>query len=106
VFFLNEKYKEVSIETSLLEKHESFDAFQASLIVKRFAFEMLSGFMDFFYIGFIRFDILALKSELLSMFTFDEIRRLIFETVIPQFQKSSLDRQVQHQLLSIDNNTL
>lgn len=68
-----------------MEKHDSYHAFQASLIVKRFAFEMLSGFMDFFYIGFIRFDILALKIELLSMFTFDEIRRLIFETFIPSF---------------------
>lgn len=94
IYFLNEKYKEVSIESSLLERHESYHAFEASLIVKRFAFEMLSGFLDFFYIGFIRFDIIALKIELLSMFTFDEIRRLIFETIIPSLQKMSLDAKI------------
>jgi hypothetical protein len=64
---------------------------------------MLSGFMDFFYIGFVRFDILALKSELLGMFTFDEIRRLIFETLIPSIQKRSLDKSVRTLVSTLDN---
>jgi len=44
---------------------------------------MLSGFTDFFYIGFVRCDILALKIEILSMFMFDEVRRVFTETLIP-----------------------
>lgn len=95
IFFLNEKYKEVSIQTSLLEHHETFYAFEASVIVKRFLFETLSSFTDFFYIGFIRFDILALKSEMVSMFAFDEIRRVLFETVMPILATpKEKDRQV------------
>jgi len=87
---LNEQYKKVSVQTSLKEQHSSVHAFEASLIVKRFIFETLSSFTDFFYIGFVRCDIVALKSEMVSMFAFDEVRRIIFETLIPLIQKRGL----------------
>lgn len=94
VQWINDRYKAVSIETSLRERHASFHSFEASIIIKRCAFEMLSGLTDFFYIGFVRFDILALKSELLGMFMFDEIRRLLVETVMPLLSKWRLQKRV------------
>ena len=69
------------------ENHDSFHEFEGSVIFKRFAFEMLSGFMDFFYIGLVKFDIWSLKGELLSMFMVDEIRRLLSETILPSITK-------------------
>ena len=85
VQIINSLYREVSMETSLQEQHLLFHHFESSIIIKRFAFEMLSGFTDFFYIGFVRCDILALKIEILSMFMFDEVRRAVTETLIPSF---------------------
>lgn len=92
VFGLNLKYKEVSIATSLEEGHESLHSFETSLIIKRFAFEIFSAFLDFFYIGFILRDIERLKSEMVSMFAVDEIRRILTETVIPSLQKMRLQK--------------
>ena len=53
------------------------------MIIKRIAFEIFSAFLDFFYIGFILADIVQLKSEMVSMFAVDEIRRIVTETLIP-----------------------
>ena len=95
---INDRYRVVSMETSLKEQHISFHHFESSIIIKRFAFEMLSGFTDFFYIGFVRCDILALKIEILSMFMFDEVRRVFTETLIPSLQKINLQRSVRRGL--------
>jgi hypothetical protein len=55
---------------------------------------MFSGFTDFFYIGFVRMDIIALRSSLLSMFMVDEIRRLVFESVLTLISKFRLEKEI------------
>lgn len=48
---------------------------------------MLYTFTDLAYIAFVRFDIEALKSELIAIYSADEIRRVVTESVIPYFTK-------------------
>ena len=83
VFYFNLKYKKIAIRTSFKEDYADTVSFENSLIVKRFLFESITTFVDFFYIGYIRLDIFGLESELASMFAVDEIRRLVTELVIP-----------------------
>lgn len=94
VYFLGIKYRESCIETTILEGHSSFESYEKSLIIKRFIFESLSAFTDFFYIGFINADIVRLKSEMLSMFAVDEFRRLVSETLLPTITKNRLAKKM------------
>ena len=87
VSLLNKCYKNLSEWTSHNEYHKTYLEYENSLIVKRFIFEMFNTFTDFIYIGFIRLDIEGLKKVLLALFTVDEFRRVIIETLIPLIQR-------------------
>lgn len=102
VFILNIKYRESCMETTILEGHNSFESFEKSLIIKRFLFESLSAFTDFFYIGFINADIVRLKSEMFSMFAVDEIRRIVSETLIPTLTKNRLAKKISNIINKLD----
>ncbi|CAD8125910.1 unnamed protein product [Paramecium sonneborni] len=93
VNYLNSKYKQVSITTSLSEDHKSLQTFERSLIIKRFTFEIFSAFFDFFYIGFVNDDINQLKQEMIQMFMVDELRRIFTETILPSISKLQLIQQ-------------
>ncbi|CAD8113710.1 unnamed protein product [Paramecium primaurelia] len=90
VNYLNSKYKQVSITTSLSEDHKCLQTFERSLIIKRFTFEIFSAFFDFFYIGFVNDDINQLKQEMIQMFMVDEFRRIMTETILPSISKLRL----------------
>ena len=90
------------METTILEGHGSFESFEKSLIIKRFIFESLSAFTDFFYIGFINADIVRLKSEMLSMFAVDEFRRLVSETLLPTITKNRLAKKMANIINKLD----
>lgn len=63
------------------------------MILKRFLFEMLYTFTDLSYIAFVRFDIEALKSELIAIYSVDEVRRVMTESIVPYFTKLKLRKQ-------------
>ena len=87
IYFINTLYSNISQQATKRENHLTVESFENSLIIKRFLFETFTTFTDLSYIAFIQFDIKALKSELISIYMFDEIRRLILETIIPTISK-------------------
>jgi len=54
---------------------------------------MLYTFTDLSYIAFVRFDIEALKSELIAIYSVDEVRRVMTESIVPYFTKLKLRKQ-------------
>ena len=68
--------------------------FNNSLIIKRFAFEILNNFTHLAYIAFIRLEVLELKKELMALYAIDEIRRIITESLIPYITKSISQRKM------------
>jgi hypothetical protein len=87
---MNEVYKKIVTESSFDELHSSRGKIETSIILKRFLFELLYTFTDLAYLAFVRLDIESLKKELVSIFTADEIRRVVTETIIPYFSKIKL----------------
>jgi anoctamin-10 len=87
LFTINMIYKEVAIMMTHREYHSSLSSLENSVLVKRFVFETFNTFTDLAYLAFVKFDIKALKFELISIFMFDEIRRVLAETLIPLFLK-------------------
>lgn len=87
ITLLNSIYENVSYETTVAENHRTQQAFDDSLILKRFAFKFTSYFLYLFYIAFWRFDVGFLEMELTTIFCIDEIRRVMTETVLPYVLK-------------------
>mmetsp|Transcript_123836 Transcript_123836/g.185076 ORF Transcript_123836/g.185076 Transcript_123836/m.185076 type:complete len:149 (-) Transcript_123836:659-1105(-) len=83
LFIINMMYKELAIHMTNREYHSTYATRENSVLVKRFVFETFNTFTDLAYLAFIRLDITALRTELISIFMFDELRRLITETGIP-----------------------
>lgn len=49
------------------------------MIVKRFAFEFVDFYLYLFYIGLYKLDLRSLRTNLVSLFIIDEIRRVALE---------------------------
>lgn len=79
-------------KTSKEELHDSEHRYRDSIVMKRFVFEFFSYFMDLFYVAFINFDILALKNQLIALYSFDEVRRVASETIIPLIRNNKLEQ--------------
>ncbi|KAL4432748.1 hypothetical protein ABPG74_011569 [Tetrahymena malaccensis] len=94
---LNGFYRAVAEETCKKELHSTHVKKNNSLVLKRFLFEMLYTFTDLSYIAFVRFDIEALKRELIAIYSADEIRRVVTESVIPYFTKLKYRKQQEAQ---------
>ena len=86
------------------ELHLTKSKFENSIILKRFIFYLLYIFTDLSYIAFIRLDLDDLRKELMSIFTIDEIRRIIKETIIPYLSKQSIIQKVKQEKLEYSKN--
>lgn len=60
------------------------------VIFKRLLFEALDAFMPIVWLGVIRGDSLALAQEVEGLYTFDQIRRMLFESVLPYIRVAIL----------------
>lgn len=87
VAFLNQMHYLWAVKITKWEQHDNFHTYQRSIIWKRILFQIFSTFSVLFYIAFIKFDIVALRRELIILFSIDEIRRLLLETIIPYLTK-------------------
>lgn len=56
-----------------------------------------------FYIAFIRFDIMGLKDQLVTLFFVDVVRRIVAETLIPSFLKFYRGKQYRAELQGSSN---
>ena len=83
LFIVNMLYSSLSHWTTSREVHRTVQGFENAMIVKRVIFETFNTFTDLCYIAFVRLDITSLKTELISIYTADELRRVVTETVIP-----------------------
>lgn len=66
-----------------MENHRLHRSHDASLLIKRFAFEACDCYLALFYIAFEMQDVPKLRNELIALFTADTIRRILLETVVP-----------------------
>ena len=65
---------------------------------------MLITFTDLFYIAFVRFDIMGLKEQMVSLFFVDIVRRMMAETFIPWSIKTFKSKRYKSKLSKGDIN--
>ena len=56
---------------------------ESSIVIKRFLFEAFDCYIALFYIAFYELDVAKLRSELVSLYTVDSIRRIATESLLP-----------------------
>lgn len=83
VMLLNEIYKRVAWKLTELENWRTHAEHNTSWVQKRLFFEFLDVYAVLFYVAFYRLDIIQLRTELVSLFCVDQIRRLGTETILP-----------------------
>jgi len=83
IFAFNTFYRTVATKLTKWENHETQLSFSNSLILKRFMFEAFDCYIALFYLAFYERDIEKLRSELVSVFNIDTLRRLALECVVP-----------------------
>jgi len=83
IFAFNTLYRIVATYLTKWENHETQLSFSNSLILKRFMFEAFDCYIALFYLAFYERDISKLRSELVSVFNIDTVRRLTLECLVP-----------------------
>mmetsp|Transcript_35370 Transcript_35370/g.59610 ORF Transcript_35370/g.59610 Transcript_35370/m.59610 type:complete len:709 (-) Transcript_35370:156-2282(-) len=86
------------------ENHRTEAPHENSLILKRFLFEAFDGYISLFYLAFYELSALKVRTELVSFYTMDAVRRLVTETLIPIATiklKSRLARRALNKVKSI-----
>lgn len=83
---LNKAYRKVAGVLTEWENHRTQQEFMNSMILKRFLFEAFDCYIALFYIAFYERDVGNLRSELISLFHIDVLRRVALETVVPLVQ--------------------
>ena len=102
--FLNEAFKTVAQKSTELENHRTQRDFDNCLIIKRFAFHFFDYFLYLFYVGCYELRMDILRTYLGTLFTIDEIRRIMTETIIPYIMQWKAKRA--KQALKKKNKTL
>jgi len=80
---LNGIYRRVAENLTAWENHRTETEHNNALIIKRFFFEAFDCYIALFYIAFFEQDILKLRSEMVSLFTADQFRRVFTESLVP-----------------------
>lgn len=79
----NKKFAKVAMRTAKMENHKTQRAYETSVFVKRFIFEFTDFQMYLVYIGIYQQHVGLLRNNLVALFTVDEIRRIVTESLIP-----------------------
>eukprot|EP00929_Paragymnodinium_shiwhaense_P067205 TRINITY_DN33835_c0_g1_i1.p1 TRINITY_DN33835_c0_g1~~TRINITY_DN33835_c0_g1_i1.p1 ORF type:complete len:900 (-),score=238.81 TRINITY_DN33835_c0_g1_i1:185-2884(-) len=87
IMFLNKAYRHVAEVLTEWENHRTEANANNALIVKRFLFEAFDCYVALFYIAFYERNLSNLRSELISLYNVDCLRRLFLETVVPYVMK-------------------
>jgi hypothetical protein len=83
ILVLNLLYRRISMWLTTLENYATESEHENAMIVKRVCFEFVDCFAALFYVAFYRRDIVQLRQELVSLYTFDQFRRIALETLVP-----------------------
>ena len=90
---INKLYIPLATYCTNRENHKTQEAYDNSLIIKRFIFEFLVFYTHLLYVAFWKLDIGALRKELGVLFMADEFRRLASETLVPYTMKYLADKK-------------
>lgn len=93
----------VSIITTNLENHKVKSTYENSLILKRFVFEFLNCFFSLYYLAFVAQDLKATKSMISGILYFNEVKRIIAQTVLPNIMKTIASKNMYAILISNTN---
>ena len=80
---LSATYRSIATWLTHLENHKFRHECEASLIYKRFMFDMFVYWIQLFYTAFWELDIVKLRSQLVAIYTIDTARRATTEAVLP-----------------------
>ena len=83
ILTLNTIYGSVAEWLTAREPHVEAAAAQRSMQLKRFLFEAFDCYIALFYLAFVQCDIRKLRTELISIYTVDSIRRIVTEALLP-----------------------
>ncbi|TPP67753.1 Anoctamin [Fasciola gigantica] len=87
VFIMNQIiFRRIAEYLTEFENHQTVEAHERALIIKRFLFEMIDAYGCLAYLGFVLADRVALRSLLLTMLITDSVRRVVQECLIPLVQ--------------------
>jgi len=98
---MNSGYRKVAKKLTDWENHETQAAYENSMVIKRFWFEASDCYLVLFYLAFFEQDVVKVRSELVSVFHVDTIRRLFVEGVVPYIsQKLAQKKKKKHTIKS------
>lgn len=80
---LSATYRLIATWLTHLENHKFRHEYEASLIYKRFMFDMFAYWIQLFYTAFWELDIVKLRSQLVAIYTVDTARRVTTEAILP-----------------------
>eukprot|EP00802_Teleaulax_amphioxeia_P022221 Tamp_22644.p2 GENE.Tamp_22644~~Tamp_22644.p2 ORF type:complete len:197 (+),score=22.03 Tamp_22644:353-943(+) len=83
IMMLNKAYRQIAEYLTDLENHRLARDYETSLILKRVLFESFDCYAVLLYIAFYQFNCTRLRNEVLALYTTDEVRRVLLESVIP-----------------------
>ena len=83
ILMLNTLYREICEWLTEMENHRYVSEKESSIVLKRFLFEAFDCYIALFYIAFYELDVAKLRSELVSLYTVDSIRRVATESLLP-----------------------
>ena len=87
---LSATYRSIATWLTHLENHKFLHEYEASLIYKRFMFDMFVYWIQLFYTAFWELDIIKLRSQLVSIYTIDTARRAATEAILPYVSAAHL----------------
>jgi anoctamin-10 len=96
ILLLNTCYRKIAKELTDLENHVTQDAYDNSLILKRFLFEAFDCYVVLFYLAFYERDVDRLRMELIAVFSIDSFRRLFMEVILPMVLHSQNVQNNEH----------
>ncbi|KAJ1472973.1 calcium-activated chloride channel-domain-containing protein [Baffinella frigidus] len=83
VAVLNSSYSRVAQWLTGRENHRLPSEHRDALVIKRVIFEMFDAYAMLFYVTLYKLDVVALRQEVLSVYTCDEFRRVLLESALP-----------------------
>lgn len=92
---LNMVFREIATWLTDRENHKYQSDYDQALILKRFVFEFFDCFFPLIYLGWWDLNFKVLRANVISVYTADEIRRIITESLIPYLMQMSSRKEIQ-----------
>jgi anoctamin-10 len=88
-------FREIATWLTDRENHKYQSDYDQALILKRFVFEFFDCFFPLIYLGWWDLNFKVLRANIISVYTADEIRRIITESLIPYLMQMSSRKEIQ-----------